>query len=521
MIFKLSKPYFSDNILKMELNYIIIQAGGMGTRLGHLTRNKPKGIVPVNNLPMIFHLFEKYKDKNFIIICDYLHEVLEKYLKVFAPVKYQCVVAKTKGTCAGMKEAIDLIPEDEPFMISWSDLIFDHQFDISVVKGNAIGTPIDFECRWSFVDNEFVEQRSVEHGVAGVFFFENKKVIEDVPLEGEFVRYLSTKKDVKFQDVKLIGVKEVGTLLAFSNEQKENVCRPFNKIEIKGDKLYKYGINEQGKKIAIDETRWYQYALKHLDNKYLPKIYSLDPLCLEYINGKNAFKIELNNKQKEKVMINCLNGLKYLHKVEQVSSDKSSIYKCYYEKTWDRLDKVQGLIPFADQKEITINDKTYFNPYFIKDKVKDIINNHFMNEEHFYFIHGDPTLSNIIVKDDLSIVFIDPRGYFGNTKLYGDRYYDFAKLYYSLFGNYDQFNNKNFVLDVNSDNVTLSISSSGYEFLEDKFFYELKDIEPRKIKFLHALIYLSLTTYAWEDYDSICGAFYKGTMLLNEAIKEF
>ena len=44
----------------MKTDYIIIQAGGLGTRLEHLTRNRPKAIVPVNNLPIIFHLFQKY-----------------------------------------------------------------------------------------------------------------------------------------------------------------------------------------------------------------------------------------------------------------------------------------------------------------------------------------------------------------------------------------------------------------------------------------------------------------------------
>ena len=55
----------------MDVEYIIVQAGGKGTRLKHLTANKPKGIVPVNNLPMIFHLMNKFKSKKFIIIADY------------------------------------------------------------------------------------------------------------------------------------------------------------------------------------------------------------------------------------------------------------------------------------------------------------------------------------------------------------------------------------------------------------------------------------------------------------------
>lgn len=34
--------------------HVIIQAGGKGTRLESLTRNRPKCLVPVDNRPMIF-----------------------------------------------------------------------------------------------------------------------------------------------------------------------------------------------------------------------------------------------------------------------------------------------------------------------------------------------------------------------------------------------------------------------------------------------------------------------------------
>ena len=38
------------------------------------------------------------------------------------------------------------------------------------------------------------------------------------------------------------------------------------------------------------------------------------------------------------------------------------------------------------------------------------------------------------------------------------------------------------------------------------------------MRLLLAIIWLSLTTYAWEDYDSICGAFYNGLLYLEEAL---
>ncbi|MBR0061491.1 MAG: NTP transferase domain-containing protein [Selenomonadaceae bacterium] len=69
----------------MDLKYVVVQAGGKGSRMERLTRNKPKALVPVNNLPMIFHLFKKFSDKKFIVIGDYKFDVLKKYLYTFAP----------------------------------------------------------------------------------------------------------------------------------------------------------------------------------------------------------------------------------------------------------------------------------------------------------------------------------------------------------------------------------------------------------------------------------------------------
>ena len=79
----------------MNVDYIVVHAGGRGSRMEILTRNKPKALVPVNNLPMIFHLFKKFPDKKFVIIGDYKFDVLERYLKEFAQVDYELV----KSSC--------------------------------------------------------------------------------------------------------------------------------------------------------------------------------------------------------------------------------------------------------------------------------------------------------------------------------------------------------------------------------------------------------------------------------------
>ena len=501
----------------MKTNYIIIQAGGMGTRLKHLTANKPKGIVPVNNKPMIFHLMDLYKEKKFIIIADYKHDVLEKYLDVFAPADYFVINAKEKGTCAGIKEAISIIPNDEPFMLIWSDLVVGKNFDIDAIETNTIGISVNFNCRWSYINDEFLETPSTEFGVAGCFIFKNKSYLDNVPSSGEFVRWLQSKK-MRFAVMHLYDVEEVGTLIAYDSQNKDNVCRPFNSIEVKKDKIIKKPITKQGEDIAKKEINWYKEIVK-LDYKRIPKIYSFEPLILEKIDGKNIFKVELSMEQKKKVIFNFVKALNELHSLGCCETNYFDLQNNYYTKTINRINKVRDLIPFANDKEITINGIRCKNVFFYKNEFKKIIEKYLYNS-NFTIIHGDCTFSNTLIDDDLNIVFIDPRGYFGETEIYGDQDYDWAKLYYSINGNYDQFNNKKFILDIYEDNVKLKIDSSGYEGLSDYYFSLIPECNVKKIKILHSIIWLSLSTYAWEDYDSICGAFYNGLLYLNEYLED-
>ena len=132
---------------------IVIQAGGKGTRLEKYTRNKPKCLVSVNNKPMLFYIFEKFPQAEFHIICDYKREVLAKYLQVFAKdYNYHLIPTDDKGTCAGIAVALDELPEDEPFLLIWSDLILADDWEMPEnIDKNYIGIAKEFECRWSYV----------------------------------------------------------------------------------------------------------------------------------------------------------------------------------------------------------------------------------------------------------------------------------------------------------------------------------------------------------------------------------
>lgn len=207
------------------IEYIIVQAGGKGSRMGNLTLNKPKALVPIDNLPMIFHLFKKYPNKKFIIIGDYKINILSNYLNHFAKVNYVLIDASGhKGTCSGIHQAISIIPNNVKFMLIWSDLILPQEFEIPNNQNNSIGITNEFLTRWKYQEKELIEESGSKFGVAGLFVFKNKAQIIDVPIEGEFVRWLS-KKDIKFEVLYLNGTKEFGTISDWKNYPKVNLGR--------------------------------------------------------------------------------------------------------------------------------------------------------------------------------------------------------------------------------------------------------------------------------------------------------
>lgn len=497
---------------------IIVQAGGKGTRLGSLTKNKPKCLVSINNLPIIFHIFNKFKEADFIIIGDYLYSVLENYLAAFgSDYRYKLVKAQQKGTISGIKEALEYLGENESFAIVWSDLILADDFKLPTKPGNYVGISKSFECRWSFVKNKFIKEPSQENGVAGFFIFENKKTLKDIPSEKAFVGWLS-KQDISFSCLSLEGSKEIGTLASYEENISRRRCRPFNKIEFIGNKVIKEGIDAQGKKIAVNEVNWYKFVKKH-GFKSIPEIYQYEPLIMEKVIGKNIWEYSyLTQKRKEDMLISIVELLRNVHDlvpaqpvcVEDVNSE-------FLVKTFDRLERVEKLIPLTQNEFIKINGSWYKNVFFDKEKFSKVFET--MIPESFHLIHGDCTFSNIMfdtVKN--KPLLIDPRGYFGKTKLFGDADYDWAKLFYSLKGNYDQFNRKCFSLDIFSDRVELAIGKSNWDDMEDFFFDIVKDVSRQKIKALQSIIWMSLSSYAWEDYDSVCAAFYNGIMHAGETI---
>lgn len=498
-------------------DYIIVQAGGQGSRLKHLTANRPKCMVPVENKPMLFHLFEQFPSSKFLIIGDTHFEVLEAYLANFCQTDYRLICSTgQKGTLSGIAAATAAVPANQAFMIVWSDLILPENVIFPECPGNYIGLGTGIPCRWKFEDGQITEQASMSHGIAGLFLLENNSALGRIPESGQLVKFMSRTPE-KFKPWPVMGIREFGLLETYEMLEKPK-CRFFNEIEFGESQIVKRPLTSQGRELADKERNWYKSIAGK--NFPIPEILDFDPLVMERIEGASLAEVDiLSLEKKEAILLKIMAALSRFHSFASRPASKEDVRENYISKTWARLEKVRTLLPFSQQKFIRINGKQCRNPFHLRAEAAKLAEAYM--PAAFSFIHGDCTFSNIILTKDQDIIFIDPRGYFGKTDLLGDKAYDFAKLYYSLFGNYDAFNQKRFRLRLTDDEVTLLIESNGWENLISTFWRLLPaDVQPAQVRLVHALIWLSLTTYALEDYDAICGAFYNGALLLEECLDE-
>lgn len=108
-------------------NKVVIMAGGLGSRLGELTKNTPKPMLTVGGKPMLLHLLELFSEqgfRDFIFCVNYKKEVIQDYFKCGKKfgVKISYVEESKRLGTAG---ALSLIEEpiSDPFFVINADVL--------------------------------------------------------------------------------------------------------------------------------------------------------------------------------------------------------------------------------------------------------------------------------------------------------------------------------------------------------------------------------------------------------------
>ena len=508
----------------MSLNklHVIVQAGGRGSRLRHHTWNKPKCLVSVNGKPILYHLFDRFSSAKFIIIGDYLFSQLETYLKVNSPiVEYELIKTSEKGTVSGIADALKLVPNSAPLILTWSDLIISNAPDFPTSEIPVVVTTSAFTCRWTVSDSGGLhEQPGNVNGIPGLFYFTRAEQFPVPPQAGEFVKWFAFNVP-KFE---LLGCNEIEELGDFSTIEEGNdragFCRFFNSVEIDKvtNRVIKRVIDPAYEDVHKNEINWYKQAA-NLGFRRIPKIFGSSPLTMERISGIHLYSVsDFTEREKRAVMADYLDALISFHDLGAEPSSSADLRSVYIEKTISRVESVSALIPMFERESVTVNGKKCRNVF--TDRHSGIFEQlqNALKVDLFVPTHGDPTFSNTLVDDKLRVWFIDPRGSFANPGIFGDAWYDFAKVYYSAVGGYDAFNRRKFKLHVDDDTVEVLMESPVFANMAKGIFRDYFGKDLYRIELLHGLIWLALSGYAKDDIDSVIGSFYLGLYWLEDGL---
>lgn len=107
-------------------NSVVIMAGGLGTRLGDLTKNCPKPMLHVGGKPILQAVIENFTRAgfhNFFLSVNYLAEVIEEYFGDGS--RFNCNIqylheSKRLGTAGALSL---LPPQSAPFIVSNADIL--------------------------------------------------------------------------------------------------------------------------------------------------------------------------------------------------------------------------------------------------------------------------------------------------------------------------------------------------------------------------------------------------------------
>lgn len=508
---------------KYVIDYLVICASGKGTRLLPITQHIPKLLVnsgDLNLISKIIDYWKSYSEKFVVIIDSKYNKIVDFYLKLTG-VKYEII----NVDCANGEEnsyTLNRSLQNEKYtnkkiLITWCDIFPDSIIPPSVFKDQNIIFTYKNYGRYEAYENT-IQKRSFGN-IIGIYYFASFS----------HVRFFEPKMDIcdcyknnfgdfeTFEIDNLIDIGDYNKLCeVINNTSYKYSTRYFNKItDINDDLIEKQSTCIYGDKIITDEMAFYKFHV--LDN--IPEIIGFKTnsfVMKKILNSDTLYKkfIKVDIRIQQKMLTSILREVDKIHSIEQIQIDKDQLEGDikieFYDKLLIRLGNIDTILKYFNHIKSVNNVKIKFNHNFIIEDIYKKIKFYLIGKGYKYSsIHGDPHMSNVIVDENNKMWFIDPRGYFGNTKLFGPPEYDISKIVYSLSG-FDQVNtnpNHFFTIDENN-NIEVNITNNidNYLHLFDKY-------DKKILLCMTILHWFGLTDYSKNNIHKCISSYYYGIYL--------
>lgn len=517
--FKLSHPGGDlGKVTNNKIDYIVIVASGHATRLFPITKYIPKILINYNNKPFIEHLIEYWQNycKKIIIIvnskyCALTNFYANKYFGITV-LPYDIAV----GTADTINNTITKEYYSKNILFTWCDILPTTKLDIQKLTDTCVFTSGN-ECRYGVCDNRV--QKMSNGNIIGIYYIKNYTGLHKYNTNDDICDIFNDHYS-KFITHDIF-IQDVGDMPKYKKLQNALTntyqTRFFNKIvPSTNGTIVKTSINTQGDSIIANEIMWYKNI--NIDN--IPKIlnYTEKSYEMELLDAHplyTHFNTLHDDKDKLNIIDDLIIILDNLHSqtiqnneiMDQKIDVQSDIKIECLDKVINRISKIKPVLDYfnnIDGKIEYVNGIKILNYDTVLDKCYQIVKES-QSINSYTIIHGDCQFSNILYGKN-KLFLIDPRGYFGKTRLMGIPEYDYAKILYALSG-YDEFNSDPYfsIDNIQNNNITFKIKNHF-----DLFAKLPEKILNKTTLALVTIIWLSLAQYNINNVLKCIASYYYG-----------
>ena len=486
------------------MKYCII-AAGIGSRNNTIS-GLHKGLLPIQNIPMISNVISKFdKNKEIIIAVGHLSDQIESYINFVYPnrkIKF-VKIKKFKGKGSGPGYSLLQCKKELqcPFVFAPIDTFFEENVKFNV-KNNWIGVvkiPKHESSRYCLVYGKqklesvyYGEGNLAYNGIAGIYDYEvfwkelEKPIL--INQEHQVTTAFEGLRNVKlkyFKDLCDTGTEE--SYKKVKEKFSKEVVFPKNDetIFIDNGKVIKYFSNKNKSNNRIKRVKYLK--------DFSPEIKKINSNMFGYdfIDGKllsNINKLEVFTDFLEKFYDFSIKNVK-CNDIEKFRKNCDQMYriktcervKKFRDKNLDNIKKINGT---KIEKINKILDKINWDEICAKAIPANF--------------HGDLQPENIIVTTDKRIFLIDWRESFNDDLKIGDLYYDLSKLYHGLIINGTIAKEKKFLVKIEKNKASISyVSKKNLIAFNKKLeqFCKKQKIDYEHIKLLGFLHYINIAEF--------------------------
>ena len=505
---------------------VVLPTAGIGSRLGSITENFNKALVPIGKKPAISHVIDYYpKDTKFIIALGYKGEDIRTFVTLAYPdldVTY-VTIDNYDGLGSGLGYTLKQCEQyiDGPFFFHTNDTIITDKIDFNKFEEDTIFLSRSYIDPKSYVSatinlekkilknlykktNDKIDSPYSYIGISYIKSFEifKKKLKENENgiTESDFLIDYLEAKNIKYIETQ--SWYDIGNIEKYRIAQSElsdfdNLLKEDESIYFIENKVIKYFKDSKIINSRVERSKFLKGLIPNI-NEIKKNFYSY-----EYIPGTLLSELDEIEIEFEKFLLWSKNNLWKNIKLtnDQLLRLKKDCLDFYYEKTISRVNNFYEKYQIIDQEYIINGKKT---PRF--DNLIKTIDWDDLCDATASGFHGDYHFENIL-KTSTGYMLLDWRQDFSGNLEYGDIYYDLAKLNHGFIVNHSvikdnlffvKIRDKNQVsLDFNRKDKLVRIQCLFDDFIEKNKFSSLK------VKVLTNLIFLniaSLHTYPYSHF---------------------